>query len=429
MPSGDRARDRLLDAMITVAARYGYGGASVARVIREAGVSRATFYERFDSREDCFLATYRRLAEGVLGGVEGIDGRSPGTVLGDMLAWAARDPAAARVFLLESLAGPATVRAERRAAREKIARIAGDLLSGGRSGRRIELTADALIGGLTGVIAIRAFRGEATGLPSLRDDLLAWVDAYSVDAGTAAASVDWADLGVGLTPEPHLQPPLGAVLDTGPLPRGRGALEPSVVAERQRLRVLAAVARLCRERGYAAISVADLVSTAGVTREAFYEQFRGKQDAFLAAQAFGLEQSVSLTAGRFFSGSSWPERVWSGLRATLSYIAAQRDLVYVDLVESYAAGPAAIRRSFDNRMAFTVFLEEGFRQSAEAEALPRIYAEAIAGAIQGLFRLQADAGAAERMLDLLPEAAHLALAPFLGASAAIDFVREKAAKG
>jgi hypothetical protein len=43
--------------MIDAAARYGYGGASVARVVEQAGVSREAFYELFRNKEDAFLAT------------------------------------------------------------------------------------------------------------------------------------------------------------------------------------------------------------------------------------------------------------------------------------------------------------------------------------------------------------------------------------
>ena len=38
-----------------------------------------------------------------------------------------------------------------------------------------------------------------------------------------------------------------------------------------------------------------------------------------------------------------------------------------------------MRRSFDNRMAYTLFLEDGYRQRPEAERLPRLCSEAIGG--------------------------------------------------
>jgi AcrR family transcriptional regulator len=415
--------DRLLDAMVTVAARYGYGGASVARLVREAGVSRATFYECFADRQTCFLAAYRRLAADLRAGFEQTDSRLIGDALGIALAAGERDPAAARVLLIESLAAPPAVGDEHESLLAELMARAGDFFAVPPP----PLFTRALLGGIGGVVAVRAFRGEAGRLSQLREDLVTWVDSYGLGTRGEAVVPAWQQEAGDVGTEVKLPPALGSALDGPQLPRGRGALAPSAVAEQWRLRVLAAVARLCREKGYAAMSVADLVATAGVSREVFYDQFRSKEDAFLATQAYGLEQSVSVTAGRFFSAESWPERVWGGCEGTLSYIASQPDLVYVDLIESYPAGPAAIRRSIENRMAFTLFLEQGFQQRPEAATMPRICAEAIAGAIQELFRTMVREGRSEQMRMLLPQVVYLCLAPFLGVAAASEFVEAKLA--
>jgi AcrR family transcriptional regulator len=49
-------RARMLIAAAEVVGESGYGGMSVARVTDRARMSRRTFYELFDDREDCFLA-------------------------------------------------------------------------------------------------------------------------------------------------------------------------------------------------------------------------------------------------------------------------------------------------------------------------------------------------------------------------------------
>ena len=51
-------RGRLLAAMAEVVAPKGYGAVAVRDVIARAGVSRKTFYEHFDNKEECFLAAY-----------------------------------------------------------------------------------------------------------------------------------------------------------------------------------------------------------------------------------------------------------------------------------------------------------------------------------------------------------------------------------
>lgn len=52
-------RVRLLQAMAQVATVKGVANATIADIVREAGVSKRTFYEHFESKEACFLALYR----------------------------------------------------------------------------------------------------------------------------------------------------------------------------------------------------------------------------------------------------------------------------------------------------------------------------------------------------------------------------------
>ncbi len=51
-------RERLLAAMLRATAELGYREASVQEVLDRAGVSRPTFYEHFENKEDCFLAAF-----------------------------------------------------------------------------------------------------------------------------------------------------------------------------------------------------------------------------------------------------------------------------------------------------------------------------------------------------------------------------------
>ena len=50
-------RERLLNAMARSCAKKGYGATTIADVCEGAGVSRATFYELFKDKEDCFHAS------------------------------------------------------------------------------------------------------------------------------------------------------------------------------------------------------------------------------------------------------------------------------------------------------------------------------------------------------------------------------------
>src|SRR3982074_3920499 len=67
-----------------------------------------------------------------------------------------------------------------------------------------------------------------------------------------------------------------------PLPRGRHKLAASTVRESQRVRIVRAVLEGVGRDGYEAATVPDVVATARVSRNAFYEFFDDKADCFIA---------------------------------------------------------------------------------------------------------------------------------------------------
>ncbi len=56
-------RARILTAMVWVVAEDGVSAATVSQIVKQAGVSRRTFYELFSGSEDCFLAVFDDTAE------------------------------------------------------------------------------------------------------------------------------------------------------------------------------------------------------------------------------------------------------------------------------------------------------------------------------------------------------------------------------
>jgi AcrR family transcriptional regulator len=59
-------RTRLLEAAAAVFARVGYAEASAEAIAREAGMSKATFYEHFDNKEACIIALWDAAAQVVM---------------------------------------------------------------------------------------------------------------------------------------------------------------------------------------------------------------------------------------------------------------------------------------------------------------------------------------------------------------------------
>jgi len=108
-------RRRMLDAVGGVLAECGYARATVGDVLERSGVSRRTFYEQFEDKDDCLFAAYddaeRRVWVAAMAAVAGTPARDwPGRVhaaLTAVLEFVAAEPDTARLFTLEArAAGP-----------------------------------------------------------------------------------------------------------------------------------------------------------------------------------------------------------------------------------------------------------------------------------------------------------------------------------
>lgn len=142
-----------------------------------------------------------------------------------------------------------------------------------------------------------------------------------------------------------------------PLPRGPHRLSREEVEQSQRARLLLGIAEVVATKGYAATSVADVLSRAGVSRTTFYDLFDDKLDCFLAACQMASDVLVELMAEELAEpehpDDPTPfEKLERLLTAYLRTLAENPVLARVFLVEVYAAGPRAIQRRSDSLEQF-----------------------------------------------------------------------------
>lgn len=122
------------------------------------------------------------------------------------------------------------------------------------------------------------------------------------------------------------------------LPRGRHALAPEDVLRDQRERLLAAVPGVVAEHGYEAMSVADIVKAAAVSRNAFYKNFGDKQECFATAHDAGHERLFEVLVQPCEEGATIEERVERSLATGLDALAAEPDVARLLFVEAPSAG-------------------------------------------------------------------------------------------
>jgi len=202
------------------------------------------------------------------------------------------------------------------------------------------------------------------------------------------------------------------------LSQGRRRLPREFIAQHQRARVIKALAEEIEERGYRAVTVADIVRRAGISRNTFYDNFTSKEDCFLAASDYAVTEALRRVVDAAAKVEPWPDRVRAGLGAFLHYVAGEPALARTCIVEALSAGPAAVDRYERSIQAFVPLFRLGRRVSQRGEELPGTLEETIVGGVFWIIYQRIVMGQADEIGELLPELVEFSLTPYLGAEAA-----------
>jgi AcrR family transcriptional regulator len=145
----------------------------------------------------------------------------------------------------------------------------------------------------------------------------------------------------------------------GRLPVGRHGLPRSFVARNQRLRIVAAMLRTLPRRGYAHTTIGDVTNEAGVSRAAFYAQFTGKEDCFLATYQMASQWLCESVERAVAGCEEWPDRVRVGASEALRLLAFNPEVAHLVAIEALQAGPAARQRQRASLVRFADVLRAG----------------------------------------------------------------------
>lgn len=184
-------RGRILTAMFDVCDERGAANVTVAHVVARAGVSRRTFYELFDDREDCLLAAFEQglayVSERVLPAYESQKAwrERVRAALVELLAFLDSERVIGNLLIVDSQAGGPRTR-ERRA--EVIAALTKAIDEGhteAKAASPAPLTAEGVVGGVLAVIHSRLTARDNEPLVELANALMSMIVLPYL--GTAAA--------------------------------------------------------------------------------------------------------------------------------------------------------------------------------------------------------------------------------------------------
>ncbi|HVX31811.1 MAG TPA: TetR/AcrR family transcriptional regulator [Solirubrobacterales bacterium] len=410
--SGDRdaarreQRERLLAAMVACCAQKGYEATSVEDLLRVAGVSRATFYEQFDDKSDCFRAAESEIVAGGIAAIadelggEGDPVARPQAALAAFVGVIVAQPAAARLCLIESYAaGEAGMEPVRRAIEWAVllARDAVELMPG-RAGMPRELLR-GIVAGIYQVVYARLLEGREGELPDLVPEIWDWAMSFPAP------------------PRPLRRP--GRLIVARPVPEA--APFASYSPEQRIIRgFAAAVAR----KGYPATTIADIAAAASISQTTFYEHFDGKADALAAALDSSGAQLLAAVMPAVRRTEDWRTGVRIGFEEICGFFAAEPAFASLRMVDVYGAGPEAIaRRDATGREIVTGLMRPPIERGGEPSPL---VVEATVGAILGVFFDAIRAGKVAELPRLSPVLTYFALAPLIGADEASEVATTRA---
>lgn len=187
------------------------------------------------------------------------------------------------------------------------------------------------------------------------------------------------------------------------LPSGRHGLNRSFVVQNQRERILAAVAEAVAALGYSEMSVESVIERAGVSRRTFYDHFKNKEDAFLAAYDAAISRQARQVRIAYLRQSTVRERLRAGIDAYLRCMASEPESARMCVVEVLAAGPRALARRNAAMRMFAALIEDNIHELLPGCPVASLAAETIVGGIHEVVYARMLTGRVEELPDLVDD--------------------------
>jgi AcrR family transcriptional regulator len=155
------------------------------------------------------------------------------------------------------------------------------------------------------------------------------------------------------------------------------------VAKNQRRRMYGAMIEAVAANGYGRTSVKKVVTLAGVSRRAFYEQFANKEECFLATLELIANQAMDHIATGYRSAEgTLDQRLGAALTTFADVVRANPKGARLMLVDAPSAGPAGWERLTKTLTVFEERLGASFAHAPDAAPLPEPIARAIVGGLR-----------------------------------------------
>ena len=170
--------------------------------------------------------------------------------------------------------------------------------------------------------------------------------------------------------------------------------------------------------GYEKTSVRSVLDRCGLYRQAFYDDFRDKEDCYLQAYDAGLDRLEAKIRVAAAVAADWHGELRAGLATLLDFLDTEPDVGRALIVEVHPAGEAALAKRDAAMWRAREVIDRGRVQAAGAHEPPAIAAEAAASGIHAVIHSRLAAGGNGGFRELLPEFMYVIVLPYFGPEAA-----------
>jgi AcrR family transcriptional regulator len=408
-------RERLEAAMVSAVARHGYAGTTLRELAGLAGVSKTTFYEHFENKEDCLWATYETVTkaarENALAAFWEAEGQRNRlrAAFAAYVEWLEEAPGAASLAVIEPLClGETGARHRRRTAERFEATLRDCFAEEPERGEASSLAVRGAIGGYRHVVYRCLRRDRPKQLRDSAEELADWMLCYQRRERDNLLPLSFFAEQEKMHRERSSAWDQEFALRSWAEPpdsrRSRRALT-------QRQRIVRALGRLACERGYQKVSVPAISGAAGVSNQTFYQEFSNKQEAFMAGFEELSEQALRAASEAFAAQAEWIRGVGAAITALVGFIAVEPYFSRLAFLELSASGPPGLDRADAMMDRFLAWLAPP-ALPAGVNPLPEAVVEAIGGGIWTVFETELSEGRAEQLPKLAPQLVDFALVPF-----------------
>jgi AcrR family transcriptional regulator len=401
-------RARLCGGMIESVARRGYHATTIADITVLAGVSRKTFYEHFDNKEVCLLATHNSIVGHARKGVIAACNSQRGwtnrlhvackSIFDEVL----ERPTYAHLVLIDSL-GVRPGAGERmelvNLAFERLLHVA---LRAQLSDSHLPyLSARAIVGGVRHIVFERVRERREPELYTLADDVLDWIESYC--------------------------PPRKTRLVLRPFPVTDVPQRPANFLTRKdsRARILAATVQLIHDSGYASVTDSQLAKAARLPTQALHKQFPNKEACFLQAIETFISEALMLAEAEMRCARSWPTEVHRAMNVYVEYLVSHQAFMRLAFVDLFDVGPVVVEHLTRSVEEFTKLLTDCGPLPHSGRLVAR---EAITGAIWAIIFSHALYQSISQLSALVNELTFIVLAPYIGARVSIELIGKSACR-